>query len=152
MKNVFKRIGLTAIAVVIAFAVSASFAACENDIGGGGEVTASKLVLPAGQAWLTPKSALSLYQSGYQFRADGTAVALSRDSNPDDRSIDYRITGNYEWEIDNGSLYMRTPPSVFQPQAGAWSNRYASIRGNTLTFDQAGNPISFTPQAVNIVR
>jgi hypothetical protein len=152
MKNVFKLFGLAALVAVIVFAVSASFTACDTGGGGGGGVTADKLVLPAGQAWLTPKRAGSLYQSGYQFRADGTAVALDRVSTPDDRSIDYWITGNYEWEIDDGRLYMRTPPSVFQPQAGAWSNRYASIRGNTLTFDQAGNPISFTPQTVNIVR
>ena len=148
MKNVFKRIGLTAIVAVIGFAVSAGFAACENGTGGGGEVTASKLVLPAGQAWISRRG------SGYQFRADGTAVALSKVTTIDDRSIDYYIAGNREWEIDDGRLYTRTPPSVFQPNAGAWSNEHASIRGNTLTLrsPDGSNSRSFTPQAVNIVR
>ena len=148
MKNVFKLFRITALVAVIGFAVSASFAAC--DMGGdGGEnrITASALVLPAGQAWVSGGN-------GLLFRADGTGASLSKVSTPDDRSRDYYISGNREWEIDDGRLYMRTPPSVFMPQAGAWSNQHASIRGNTLTLrsPDGSNSRSFTPQPVNIVR
>ena len=155
MKNVFKLFGLTALVAVIGFAVSAGFAACENGTGGGGGVTESKLVLPAGQAWLSPKiRGMESQQRGWQFRADGTGVQLIKTNTSDDRSIDFISSGYVEWELeDNGRLYIKSFPTAINPNP-SWRPCDVAIHGNTLTI--GGNTVfntgDFTPGPVNIVR
>ena len=137
---------MPALALAVAFMVSVTLVSCDTGGGGSIEVTANNLVLPAGQAWLQLRGT-----GGWQFRADGTAVELSKESGGD-RDTTYYITGNYEWEIDNnGVLWMRMQPSVFLPNS-AWSKREAVIRGTTLTLGGGAGAGDFTPQAVNIVR
>ena len=145
----FNRV-MPALVLAVGFMVSVTLVSCDTGGGGGGsiEVTANNLVLPSGQAWLTFR-----LDRGWQFRADGTAVQLSKTNTSDDRSIDYISSGYVEWELDNGRLYIKSFPTAINPNP-SWRPCDVAIHGNTLTLvsGYVSNTGDFTPGPVNIVR